>query len=618
MRCGSRSFVSQFLIPWVSFFLAVDVQRHCHAFNPNFQTQPFLVQEKYIFLHQTRKTWASTASHVPSFKPRKARLNATPPNKAERESAVNEETAKESSGRAILNLAVPALVSLAIDPLMTLADTAFIGRFAPSTALAGVGSASALLTFSFYLFNFLSISTTPLVSTKRASGDVKGATEMGGQSLSLAIVLGSLLTLVLSFFAQDFLGIIMGNVQSSNLNDAAMLVTDGSKQEAYGYATSFLAIRALAAPAVLICNSAVGILRGFLDTKTPIIILFGANLINFALDYILIPGLGMGSTGAAIATTTAEWISALCFLGVLSGLLPSFAGELGRQQQTKDTNNSSPLIVAPSLSIPPWEEIKPLVLASSSAFFRSAAIQISLSGAAAMAARGGLGFSNINTGNVVGEITTLAASGSTAIAAAAHQIAIQLWLLTSFVCDGLAAASQTLIADALGRKNQADVRDLSKTVLTYAIFLGVALAGILGFGSYVGDEPFLLSFFTSDTEIQQALIPILGWIIVSQPINSLVFTADGILQGASEFTFQAKSVVLSAAIAILSFIGLELFFQDDAIIPGGSSAGSVTSLVHVWEALLILIVMRGLTAWIKMIDQDGPIDIFNKQNSDNL
>ena len=48
----------------------------------------------------------------------------------------------------ILNLALPALVALAIDPLMTIADTAFVGRYsAPNDPdpLAGLGSAGMLI-----------------------------------------------------------------------------------------------------------------------------------------------------------------------------------------------------------------------------------------------------------------------------------------------------------------------------------------------------------------------------------------------------------------------------------------------------------------------------------------
>ena len=71
----------------------------------------------------------------------------------------------KTTGQKILELAVPAAGALLIDPLMTLADTAFVGRFSDNAdQLAGMGSAAALLMFSFYLFNFLCTATTPLVS----------------------------------------------------------------------------------------------------------------------------------------------------------------------------------------------------------------------------------------------------------------------------------------------------------------------------------------------------------------------------------------------------------------------------------------------------------------------
>lgn len=236
-----------------------------------------------------------------------------------------------------------------------------------------------------------------------------------------------------------------------------------------------------------------------------------------------------------------------------------------------------------------------------------------------MAAQGGLSSSTFAA--VMSESTAIVSTASSTMsstAAAAHQIAIQLWLLTSFVCDALAAASQTLVADALGRNDSKAVRDLSKTVLVYAVFLGIGLAGLLGIGSYAGDHPFLLSFFTSDEEIQQALIPILGWVIVSQPLNSLVFTADGILQGASEFSFQAKSVVFSAVLAIASFAGLELLNVGEgyfSVVSGKAVYTNILPLIHVWEALVILILMRGLTSAVRIVDADGPIDILNDSNN---
>jgi putative MATE family efflux protein len=468
----------------------------------------------------------------------------------------------KSTGKRILDLAIPAAGALLIDPLMTLADTAFVGRFTEGPeALAGMGSSAALLIFSFYLFNFLCTATTPLVATKRGAGQEEEAAAVGGQALSLALVLGSILAVTLFSLKQPLLRIMGTTITGEVANN---------------YALDFLAVRAFAAPAVLCMEASTGVLRGYLDTKTPIYILVAANLINLLLDVVLIVYMGMGPMGAAIATTTAEYISAGIFLGILSGKLPSADGQLGSNHSVEGKTMS----IVPSLNIPPWEEVRPLIVASSSVFSRALVLQLSLSAAAAMAARGG---------------ATLEAGAAASVAA--HQIGIQLWLLCSFFCDSLAAASQGLVGESIGRQDSESVRGVSNTVFAYSLVLGIFLACLLQGGLSSG---MLFSLFTQDPATQAALEEILPLIILAQPLNALVFAADGVLQGASEFKFQAQAMALSGATAVGSFLVLEHSNNGD-------------TLVHVWAALIALQFMRGLTSLWKIVDDQGPINLLERK-----
>ena len=474
----------------------------------------------------------------------------------------------------ILDLAIPAAGALLIDPLMTLVDTVFVGRFttmedgitssttAAAAPLSGMGSAAALLTFTFYLFNFLCTTTTPLVALKRSSGYESEAVTLGGQVLSLSFILGFTLTTLLLIGRQPLL-LLMG--------------TGNTGMEANSYAIDFLTIRAFAAPAVLCMEASTGVLRGYLDTKTPIFVLFFANVINLLLDILLIIILGMGPKGAAIATTTSEWISACLFLAILAGKIPS-PEYLGRTEKPITS-------IVPVWEIPPWREIQPLFVASSSTFFRALVLQASLASAAAMAARSGSdSFDAVATASV-----------------AAHQIGIQLWLLCSFFCDSLAAASQGLIADALGRKDSHDVIDISKTIFLYSFCLGTSLALLLQIGTWTS---LLLDLFTQNEATRAALTSILPLIVLAQPLNALVFAADGIIQGASEFPFQAKAMVVSGMTAVATFVLLEALNPSDA-----------SSLVHVWSALLALQTMRGLTSLWKIVDGNGPIDLLSRKGT---
>lgn len=364
------------------------------------------------------------------------------------------------------------------------------------------------------------------------------------------------------------------------------------------YDNQFLTVRALAAPAVLICSASNGVMRGYLDTKTPTLILLGSNFVNLGLDVILVANLGLGPMGAGIATTVAEWIAALCFLGVLSGKLPSADGKSLRSDKPLDNkqNNGSNgrkvlLTVTPVLDLPKWIDIKPLVVASSAVFLRSIVLQGALSLAAAMAARS----------TTDGMVATSGASSSVA----AHQVALQLWLLCSFLCDALATASQALVADGIGRGDTNAVRGVSRTVFNWGLALGLTLSTLLWAGTASG---FLTDFFTSDEGTRIELGKLLTIVILAQPLNAFVFAADGVLQGAEEFQYQAKSMALSVVSAFAMFTLLEYTSF------GHDISGSDT-LVNVWYGLITLQAMRGVTSLVKLVEAPGPINLLGKQLS---
>ena len=72
--------------------------------------------------------------------------------------------------RAVAALAIPALGSLVADPLLSLVDTAFVGRLG-SDSLAGLGIAAALFGVAFFVFNFLEYGTTTEVARSVGAGD---------------------------------------------------------------------------------------------------------------------------------------------------------------------------------------------------------------------------------------------------------------------------------------------------------------------------------------------------------------------------------------------------------------------------------------------------------------
>ena len=76
---------------------------------------------------------------------------------------------KHKHDDAILAFALPALGTLAADPLVSLVDTAFVGRLS-TEALGALGGNAGIFGLAFLVFNFLAYGTTPLVATAVGEG----------------------------------------------------------------------------------------------------------------------------------------------------------------------------------------------------------------------------------------------------------------------------------------------------------------------------------------------------------------------------------------------------------------------------------------------------------------
>ena len=109
-----------------------------------------------------------------------------------------------SRDRQILRLAIPALGALAADPLVSLVDTAFVGRLG-STELGALGVNAAVFAVAFALFNFLAYGTTPLVASAWGRGDREEVSRVVTQAIGFALVIGATATVFLEVMWQPVL-----------------------------------------------------------------------------------------------------------------------------------------------------------------------------------------------------------------------------------------------------------------------------------------------------------------------------------------------------------------------------------------------------------------------------
>lgn len=197
----------------------------------------------------------------------------------------------------IIGLAIPALGTLAVEPLYRLADTAIIGRLG-TVPLAGLALAGTVLGTLIFLCFFLTTGTTARVAFLSGRGADRAAAEVIPQALWVAAALGTALTALVGFAARPLAELVGGDPQ---VIDEAVV---------------YLRISGLAIPAVFVAFVGNGWYRGRSDTRTPLTIVVVANVINVVLDVYLVYGLDLGLAGSAIGTVVAQTVAGVWF-GVL-------------------------------------------------------------------------------------------------------------------------------------------------------------------------------------------------------------------------------------------------------------------------------------------------------------
>ncbi|MBU1866238.1 MAG: MATE family efflux transporter [Actinobacteria bacterium] len=429
--------------------------------------------------------------------------------------------------RAIAALALPALGALVSDPLLSLVDTAFVGRLG-ETQLGALGVSAAVFGLAFFGFNFLEYATTSLVAAAVGAGDRTGAGRSSMTALMVAVIGGVGVTVVLIGLTGPILG-LMG--------------ADGALR---AQAATYIRIRALAAPAVLLVRAAHGIYRGHQDTRSPLAVTLGINAVNLVLDPLLIFGMGWGVAGAAWATVAAQWMGAAWF-GVLL---------LGRSRERMG------LVVGRV----PLSAVRPFLSAGRDIAIRTAAL---------------LGFFTYATGVA----TRIDPPSSTAVAA--HQVVFQVWLFLALAVDSLAIAAQALIGRWRGAGELAEARRIADRLAFLGVGVGVVLAGLVA-----GAVPWLPEWFTREPGVIEAIRGVYWFLVAGMPLSALVFVWDGVFLGAGDFGF------LAAATLAAGLFGVGLLAL---VLPLG------WGLVGVWWAMVGLMGARILTLAWRRSSPSGPL-----------
>ncbi len=441
-----------------------------------------------------------------------------------------------SRTRRLVALSIPAVATLVADPLMGLVDTAVVGRVG-AAQLGGLGLAVAVFAAVSWIFNFLVFGTTSTVARAVGAGDREAAGRRVSHAGQVAVVLGVVSAAVLLLAAP---WVVRGL---------------GAVDELIDPAVTYLRIRAVGVPLLLLGFVGHGAFRGVADTRTPLVIVVAANLVNAGLTVWLVLGLGLGIAGAAWATVVGELVVVVAFAGLMGRTRLPLAGH-GRPRR---------------------RELLALVVVSRDLVLRTGGLLAGLLAISAAAAR------------------------IDAATAAGHQVLYQTFMLISFLMDGVAIAGQTLVGRALGAGDVDEARALGRSVLTFGVVGGAVVAAVLLAGA--GVLPRLLT----DDPVVLATVAGAWWLAaVGVVVNGPVFALDGVLMGAEDFAYLRTWTIVAA---VVGGVGGQLV----AVVGGGLLGLWVAvQAMMVVRLVSLLLRVRG-PAWTRtgkglVVDPDAAAD----------
>lgn len=199
---------------------------------------------------------------------------------------------KGSPLRLLVSFSIPLLIGSLFQQFYTMADSIIVGKFVGADALASIGACSSVIYLLFSLFFGLSAGIGIVISQYFGAGDGSAVRRGIACSVYLLAAASLLLTLIGLVFARPILTIL------------------GTPSEIMGDAAAYFQITSAGLVAVAFYNGISSVLRALGDSKTPLIFLALAALLNVGLDLLFVPVFHMGVAGAALATAIAQFASA--------------------------------------------------------------------------------------------------------------------------------------------------------------------------------------------------------------------------------------------------------------------------------------------------------------------
>ena len=193
----------------------------------------------------------------------------------------------------IISYTIPLILTGLLQLTFNAADLVIVGRFCGSVSVAAVGATGSITSLVINLFIGFSVGAGVTVAHGMGAREEEAVHRTVHTAFPTALVGGGILTVIGVIFAEDLLTMM------------------GTPESVLPLSTIYMQIYFGGMVFNMVYNFMASILRAVGDTKSPLIFLTIAGVVNVGLNVVFVTVLHMNVAGVALATTVSQAISAV-------------------------------------------------------------------------------------------------------------------------------------------------------------------------------------------------------------------------------------------------------------------------------------------------------------------
>lgn len=392
--------------------------------------------------------------------------------------------------REILRIAIPSIITNITVPLLGIVDLAIVGHLNNEAAIGAIAVGGLIFNMVYWLFNFLRMGSSGLTAQAYGRRDLVSVRKVLRMGLGVSLLCG--------------IGIFAIQRPMEWISHIIISPTD----QVWTLALQYFRVRIWAAPAVLALFAMNGWLVGNQNSRFPLYIAVGQNLLNIVASYLLVFHVGLGVKGVALGTVMAEYagvLAAICWC--------RYQMKLSTELFTKNVDKSSSAGFEQGNvdKIGEYElSYQQFFTVNRDIFFRMICLIAVTTAFTAFGAR----------------------MGDTLLAV--NALLMQLFTLFSYFSDGFALAGEALVGKYFGLAQTSD--EGAKTRVNEVVKRLFVMGGVvmlLFTLLYIIAGKGILGLLTDDTLIIEAAMPYLPWAAAIPICGVAAFMWDGIYIGAT-------------------------------------------------------------------------------------